>query len=738
MRFIFLFLLIFISTGINANVNDSLWNVWNDDNNTDSLRFSALTQVSWNTIFRDKDSSAQLIQYFIRESQRYPEHLGAAYNHAGVLNAISGNLDLANTNYKKAIEVYTENDMPERLHGIYNNIGMGFRDVGMYDSAVYYFNIVIEKSMLHHDSITESNARSNLGSILEARGNPIGAIAQYQKSLDIAIALDRKESIGDRYIDMAFIYIEIKDYKSAQKKIGQALELFQLTDNKLGKANCAQLLGEIHLKRNEFTLALDQLLGALDLYRQIKDFRGVYNTYELIGQTYDGMNKVYEANKYYQRCLDIVSDFGDVHTEAMVHSHIGLNKIKLKEYDKALESCLTGYDIAQKLGALTPLKENCECLQKAYHHTDQYDKAFKYLTELRVLEDSISSVEKTREFTTKTLQYEFDKIASRDSIEKLLKDQEILEQKNEIESEKARIERNKMWITLLILGVISLVFVAYLIYFKFKSSEKRRRFIKEQKEVVDTKQKEILDSIYYAKRIQDALLKQEIEESNSFPEHFVMFQPKDIVSGDFYWTLEKQNHIYMAVADCTGHGVPGAFLTMIGTAFLNEITSNEIPLSPAEVLNQLRDRIIQELCQGGADEDTKDGMDISLVRIEKNSRKIEWAGANNPLYILRKQEIIQVKGDSQPIGFYSKPFPFTNYNFDLEEGDCLYMFSDGYADQFGGEKGKKLKYKPFKELLKNYSNQSMQYQKVALSEAFNDWKGEYDQIDDVCLMGIRF
>jgi serine phosphatase RsbU (regulator of sigma subunit) len=266
---------------------------------------------------------------------------------------------------------------------------------------------------------------------------------------------------------------------------------------------------------------------------------------------------------------------------------------------------------------------------------------------------------------------------------------------------------------------------------------KEKERINEIKIEVERKHKEVLDSINYAKGIQVAMLKSDAQDSKHLPKHFVLFKPRDVVSGDFYWSYEAENYWYVASVDCTGHGVPGAFLTMLGCAFLNEICSRST-LTPAQILDQLRDKIIKELSGNGS---VKDGMDISLCRINinnsKNNVEVQWAGANNPLWYIQKGQVIEIKGDKQPIGYYEIIKPFTNYTIKLDEGDYLYLFTDGFADQFGGPMDKKFKYKPMIELIKKTASVNMSEQKLKLNEAFEDWKGKHEQTDDVCIVGIR-
>jgi PAS domain S-box-containing protein len=250
------------------------------------------------------------------------------------------------------------------------------------------------------------------------------------------------------------------------------------------------------------------------------------------------------------------------------------------------------------------------------------------------------------------------------------------------------------------------------------------------------KNKEITDSIRYAKRIQDALLPSEDLLKEHFSDSFVLYRPKDIVSGDFYWMREVEGLVYLAVADCTGHGVPGAFVSLIGNRGLTRAVTEFGLKDPGEILDKLTE-LVEEGFNLHSGVQVKDGMDIALLVFDFKNKKIAYAGANNPLYHISGGNLIETKATKQPIGSFDNRRSFISHTVPFNKGDLFYLFSDGYADQFGGEKGKKLKYKTFKELLLSGADKSMGTQAEQLEEYFKNWKGELQQVDDVCIMGVR-
>ena len=265
--------------------------------------------------------------------------------------------------------------------------------------------------------------------------------------------------------------------------------------------------------------------------------------------------------------------------------------------------------------------------------------------------------------------------------------------------------------------------------------EKQKLFVEHQKHLVEEKNQEITDSITYAKRIQSAILPQEKLIKEHLPNSFILYKPKDIVAGDFYWFDVFEDLIFFAAADCTGHGVPGALVSVVCHNALNRSLKEFSLTNPAEILDKTREIVVTEFEK--SDEDVKDGMDISLCVLNKRNLTLNWAGAHNPLWILRNEEILETKADKQPIGKFAYSQAFTNHEIQLFEKDEIYISTDGFQDQFGGEKGKKFKASQMKDILIVNSEKTMHEKLHLLDETFESWKGELEQIDDVCLIGFK-
>ncbi|MCK6650554.1 MAG: SpoIIE family protein phosphatase, partial [Bacteroidia bacterium] len=363
-------------------------------------------------------------------------------------------------------------------------------------------------------------------------------------------------------------------------------------------------------------------------------------------------------------------------------------------------------------------------LYDIYKATNNHNKALENYERFIVLKDSLFKEDNQREIAQKELEYEYEKKAAADSVrneeEKRVKDALIF-------AKNAQIEQDKTQKWALAGGVILLIIFGFFMYNRFKITQK-------QKNIIEEKQKEISASINYAKRIQYALLAHDELLKTNLPDHFVLFKPKDIVSGDFYWATQKEDKFYLAVCDSTGHGVPGAFMSLLNISFLNEAINEKNMEEPNRILEHVRKRLIKNISQEGA----QDGMDGILICFDRKNNSISYAAAHNKPILMKGTELIELPADKMPIGKGEKNEPFRLHTISAQKGDMLYLFTDGYADQFGGEHGKKFKYKQLEELFRKISSESLNNQREKLETTFINWQGNLEQIDDVCIIGIRF
>ena len=372
-----------------------------------------------------------------------------------------------------------------------------------------------------------------------------------------------------------------------------------------------------------------------------------------------------------------------------------------------------------------------ELLSKLYEihkKLKNYKKAIFYLEEMVENKDSLDQLSAKEDITKYESEKEFEIKQQLDSLKHL---DEIRIQQAETKAKEEEIRIQKIIEGVLFVGILLVIGFLGFVYNQLNTTKK-------QKLVIEEKQQEISDSINYAKRIQDAMMTSSVYLKDALPKSFIFFKPKDVVSGDFYWIYKDQEeNIFFTVADCTGHGVPGAFMSMIGTSLLNEIIIEKDIKETDKILSEMRTQIIKSLHQE-EDGAQKDGMDISLCKLNMKKKTVEFSGAHNSLIHISGEELKTYRGDHQPVGLLlGDRKPFTKYEVKLKKNDMLYIYSDGYQDQFGGAKGKKYMAAKFKKQLLKMSNESTDKQITILEEEFESWSQNYEQIDDVCVMGVR-
>lgn len=392
----------------------------------------------------------------------------------------------------------------------------------------------------------------------------------------------------------------------------------------------------------------------------------------------------------------------------------------MEENQKALEEYSKSLSLAEEFKDADFISENYLGMAESNYGLGNYKIAYENFRTYKSLEDSISNKEISNELNSIKIKYDTEK------------------KQKEIELLKVSANKDRIVKISLLAGTLLLLILAFLMFNRYRLKEKTNKLLEYQNSIISEKNKDISDSINYAKKIQDAILPSLLDIKKVFPESFILSIPKDVVSGDFYWFAQQDHLKIFVIADCTGHGVPGAFMSMIGNTLLNNIVVERKICRPDLILNELRLEIIKSLKQG-EDSQSKDGMDISLVCFNTQSNVLEIACANNPVWILKNDNsFLEIKPDKQPIGYASVDHKdFTLHTVTLEKGDVIYQFTDGYADQFGGEKGKKFKYNQLKESLLSIRNKPIENQGEILKQIFIDWKSKLEQIDDVLVSGIR-
>jgi serine phosphatase RsbU (regulator of sigma subunit) len=546
-----------------------------------------------------------------------------------------------------------------------------------------------------------------------------------------------KKGIAQSSNNIANVYSEQGHYDKALQNLSVSLKIKQELGDPYDIASALNNMGALYERQGSIDKALENFIASEKIEEKLDNKQGLAESYNNIGLIYYQQDKLDKAKENFIAAMGILEDLGDKQTLAKTFNNMGNLYLKQKKLPEAIDQELRSLAISKNIGSKEDCKQAYQTLSLCDSALGNWKGAYEYHKLYMEANDSIFSAESARKSAEMNARYESEKQETQ--IKLLEKDAEKQSAISLTEN-----KRHKTILIAVVAGLSLMILFSVFLYNRWRITqrqktiiEKQKKKVDEQKELVEEKNKDIIDSINYAKRIQDALLKEEEHVSAHLPEHFIYFKPKDIVSGDFYWALEQQDFFYIAAVDCTGHGVPGAFMSMLGIAFLNEITANTHKLSPAEILNQLRDKIIRELGQTGKAGGSKDGMDISIACLNLQTKEMIWAGANNPLYLIKEGILSQIKPNKQPIGYQENQQPFSNHTIQLESGTCFYLFTDGYADQFGGDKGKKFKYSQLQELLVSIHKDPMSKQKEVLKNRFEDWKGNMEQVDDVCLIGMR-
>lgn len=675
-----------------AQKEDSLWALWQDTTNDDSIRVVALGSLSKTKIFSDPDTALLYLNTLEKFSLKTSNESGIqlVYNFKGICYSIKGMEDKSIEQFEKLIDfVQNKSNINTTLSTAYNNIGLAYREKGMFSMALsnFYESLKIDISL--NDQYGISMSSINIGDILLKMG-------EHEKSLEYF--LKAKENL-----------------EHAEDK------------SQLGEVYAA--LGDVYKRQQKYKQMIDSYKQSEMLYLDYNNLYGLKNIYERYGEYKTLIGEYKEAYTYIKKAQSICKKKGMY--DCIATNLIELAKISIykRELNKTIMYCDTAKRIVEKYNYYEENKDLYNCYAAAYEGLGKYQKSYKYYQIYIKLNDSIKSSEQDKEIMRLEAEYVYSQKAAADSIQNAQL-QKI--QRAEIEAKKLEVQHEERVRYGLVsgLGVLALFFTLL---------ARRFQLTRKQKAEIEKKNNSITESIFYAKQIQDTILTSDQYMKRALKEHFVFYQPKDIVSGDFYWIYKPNKSTTMvAVVDCTGHGVPGAFMSILGSSLLNEVVVERGVTDVAEVLNTMRKLMIKSLDKGEGQAKSNDGMDMTLLKIENSTGRVSFAGAGHSLHVNTKGGLTEVNGDLFPVGyFYGKEKPFTSKELSLAKGDCLYLTSDGYSDQFGGEKNKKLGYAHFKQLIVENSEKSMEEQKKVFNAAYNTWKGDNAQIDDVCVMGIR-
>ncbi|HQQ94247.1 MAG TPA: tetratricopeptide repeat protein [Bacteroidia bacterium] len=631
----------------------------------------------------------------------------------------------------------------------FNNIGFIYSNRGDVNKALDYLNRSLEISKQIHDKQGIAYTLNNLGLIYRNQGNLPKAINCWHETLKIAEEIGDKDGIATALNNLGLIFRNQSDPDKALEYYLKSLAIYREIKDREGEAYAYNNIALIYRNKGNTSKALEFWFKGLRIQEETHDHQAMANSYNNIGYIYMNQGDLLKAKDYFNRSLELQEKLQD--KDGMVGSLVNLATAmeKAGHYNEALQYGERSLQLARELGYPENLESVSAVMGRLYAQKGDFKKAFDMQRLNKQMSDSINKESNRRSLIQKNFQYEYEKKVAADSLKSL-------ESRRLFDVQMAHVKGQRSALFVLIL--LSAVFAAFM-YNRFRLTRKQKEIIEaqkteveqqrvladsrrvlaeEQKQIIEEKQKEILDSIHYASRIQKAMLTSEAYIRQHFrAEYFIYYKPKDIVSGDFYWAVAQHKKFYMITADCTGHGVPGAFMSLLNISYLSENILERGFTEPGQILNRQREQIIRALNPGGH-ENSKDGMDCVLCVYDLENMRLEIAAANNPLWLLRDEKMIEYKPDKMPVGKQEEGAPpFRTQSIALQKGDLIYTFSDGYADQFGGQKNKKFKYRQLMQLLMQNKHMSMEAQRNALAQTMVTWKGETEQVDDMLLIGVR-
>ena len=799
---IFCFCNILFAQIINPKL-DSLWNKYNTSKH-DTTRIKIYIELG--DVYKSKNIDSALLYYqkalqlcensLFAKSSKIDEKVkifslkASSTRYIGVVYASKGDNDKSLEFYLKSLniseQIITLNPIEgkKNMAASYNNIGLVHQNKSDYSQALEFYFKAIKLREEINDKEGLASSYNNMGNIHSQKGDYDNALEYYFKSLKIAEEINNNNGMASSYNNIGIIHDNKGDYDKALEFYTKSFKIRKESGDKNGMANTYNNIGSIFMYKKNYNKALEHYTKALEIYEEVGNKSGMARSYNNIGIIYENKKYFNKALNVYFKSLKIRKDLSAYREIALSYNNIGNLYLKQGNNIEAKNQQLLSLNIAKKIGAKVQMYYAYNSLAKCDSALGNFKEAFEYYKLYSQLHDSVFSEQSNEKVASLNVFYESEK--KQLQIEKLEKQKELDNQTMQKQNAESHKQQIIIWFVICTL-ILVLIFlsVMYKLFIQKKKANKelahqkkqieiqnhellraneeintqkdeieaQRDIVTNQKEHIEEIHKKVTDSINYATRLQSSILPELKILEEYYSECFILFKPKDKVSGDFYWWAVVEKQLVITVADCTGHGVPGAFMSMLGSSLLREIVVKEYMTNPAIILKRLRKEIINSLKQKGETGEQKDGMDISLLVVNTETNECQWAGANNPLYIVRGGQnpqgltkpkplqnlegLEELKGDKMPIAIYERMEPFTNHEFKVKKGDMLYLFSDGFADQFGGPKNKKYGYKQFKEVILTNADKPMAEQNNIIEKSLNEWTGNNEQVDDITILGIK-
>lgn len=677
-----------------------------------------------------------------KEKLSFQSSKAKALGNIAYFHLISGNNSEALEYFKQSLNIFLELGDKKSLATTYSNMAFVYQNMSNYPEALDHFQKAQNYRKETDDKLSYAMGLRHIAMINSTLGKYKESLNYNFESLKLYEELKDKGGIAASYNDIGHSFGIQQDIPKAIEFAQKALDIYKTLGQKSSLARSYMNLGYLTGIHIDAEKGIAYVKQGLEIFEKIGEKKGVASCLAILGGIYEAKGRYEEALEVQKKSLDIYTSIHSGSGIASSNFGVGNTLLKMNKTDEALSFAKISLETSQKIKQPKEVFKAAQLLNKIYKQKGDFKSALAMYELYVSTRDSLVNDDIKKATLQKQFTYEFDKK------EALLKaDQEKKDALNAEAQHRQKILMISIIIVLLLICIITLV-----IYRSLRQNKKAHRIIKhqkeeveKQKEIIEEKQMEIVDSINYAKRIQTALLAGAKTLEENLPEHFVMFQPKDIVSGDFYWTHTLPNgNFALVTADSTGHGVPGAIMSMLNISCLTEAIEGRNLTEPNDILNFTRNRIIKHLSNDGSATGGKDGMDCSLISFDFQNNILTYAAANNPIWLVRlikgtsEYKLIELDPDKMPVGKHDKDsVSFLQHSLELQKGDIVYTLTDGFPDQFGGVKGKKFMYKKMKELLCSIASETMAQQKEILLQTLKEWKGPLEQVDDITVIGIR-
>ncbi len=612
-------------------------------------------------------------------------------------------------------------------------------DAGQYEKAISLCQHAKRTSDSLHFKFGMQSALNIMGNCYIDKGDVKKALECHLQVLKLREEMGLKKGIGYTNLNLGNIYFRLGENENALKSYTRCMEILGSVGDSTGVATSLANSASIYSNMAQPQKAEEYFLRSLGIRQRMGNTDGIAEIYSNLSVVFMDNHQYKKALEYAFKTLDLYGEEGNKLGKAISYSNIGDIYEHMNDYTNAIKYQEIALNMGKEMKSLFMMQIAYQLLAVVHAKKGDYKNALYNYEMYSHTTDSMMNSENSKLIAEMQTQFETEK--KQKEIELLQKDNSIREL--QISEQAANINRQRMVIYSVVGGLVLIVVLVFYIFKSYREKkkineglEKKNHEINEQRNQIGEKNQLITDSIDYAKSIQQAILPSDETISRILPGSFVLFAPKDIVSGDFYWVREiEKEKVLVACVDCTGHGVPGAFMSVMAFNMLENIVADKKLVQPSLILDKLNSLVRETLHQESETTSAKYGMDISLILLDRKDQKIQFSGAHNSLCLVRKGELSELKADKTTIGMAREKF--LNYEISVQKNDMLYMFTDGYADQKGGIDNKKIFATDLKKMLLAISQKEVADQKEVLLANFNKYKGAKEQIDDVLMIGIR-